>query len=206
MIICFEARCIAKYKLSAWEAVLIKLDLVSASVVVVGVTGVDNLLDEFLNLSWIGSYRNHKIALNGGLLVSWQGSSVERGNFVHVGELAQSTEKVVGRDCGLALEETQPENLGALDFEILADFGSEVVVHDVLKVHLVQIVGPRVQHREALVVDALRPILHDVVANEAEVCLVGFNRIKQVVFVELLFVISNKRSNRFDAGGALQVL
>ena len=144
--------------------------------------------------------------MNGGLLVSWQGGSVECGDFVHVGELSQSTEKVIGRDCGLAFEETQPENLGALDFEILADLGGEVVVHDVLEVHFVQIVGPRVQHREALVVDALRPILHDVVANEAEICLVGFNRIKQVVFVELLLVVANKRSNRLDARGTLQVL
>lgn len=88
MIVCFEARSKAIDKLGAWEAVLIKLDLVSASVVVVSVTGVDNLLDEFLDLSWIGSYRNHKVALNGGLLVSWQGSSVERRDFVHVSELS----------------------------------------------------------------------------------------------------------------------
>ena len=45
----------------------------------------------------------------------------------------------------------------------------EVVVHDVFEVNLIKIVGPWVQHAEALVLDALGSVLLDVGLQEFKV-------------------------------------
>jgi hypothetical protein len=49
-------------------------------------------------------------------------------------------------------------------------------------------------------VDALCPILQDVVTDKREFSLVGLNRIEQVVLDELFLVVSNKRADGLNAG------
>ena len=77
-------------------------------------SGVNNLLDEDGNLLGVVGEAEHKIAGNGGCLVSGKVLVVELGDLVHVAELADGSEEVVGRDGGLRLEESEPENLSVL--------------------------------------------------------------------------------------------
>ena len=53
---------------------------------------------------------------------------------------------------------------------------------------------------EALVLDSLAAVLHDVVTNEGEVGLIGGDWVVQVVFVHLLLWVSNEGSDGLDAG------
>ena len=106
----------------------------------------------------------------------------------------------------MTLEEREPEDLGVLGAEVVADLLSKVVIHDVFEIDFVKIVGPWVEHREALVLDSLRSVLHDVVADELEVGLVGGDWVCEVVFVDILLRVSNEGSNGLDAGGRLEIL
>ena len=48
-------------------------------------------------------------------------------------------------------------------------------------------------------VDALCPILHDVVTDEREFSLVSLNRIQEVILNKLFLVVSDKLADRLDA-------
>ena len=63
--------------------------------------------------------------------------------------------------------------MGILSAEMLAHLRGEVVIHDIFEIDLVEIVGPWVKNREALVLDPLCAILHNVVPDELKVSLVG---------------------------------
>lgn len=121
-------------------------------------------------------------------------------------QLAQCTEKVVCRHRCLTLEKTEPENLGILNPEVFANLSRKIVIHDVLEINLVQIVSPRVEDGEALMVDALSTILQDIITDEGEVRFIGLNRVKEVVLNELFLVVANKRADGLDARGALEIL
>lgn len=170
-----EARRKVRDKFGTGETVVIQLNLVSCSVVAINVAGIDNLLNALLDFLSVYCNGNHKVAVNCGLLIGRKGGRVELRHFVHVGEFSQSTEEVVSRDGSLTFEEAQPKYLGVLNSKVLADLLSEIIIHDVLEVDLVQVVGPRVQHGEALVVNALSAVLHDVISDKLKVGLVGLN-------------------------------
>lgn len=93
--------------------------------------------------------------------------------------------------------------MSVLGAEVLADLGSEVIVHDVLEVDLVKIVSPWVQHGEALVLDALGAILEDVVADEGEVRFVSVNWVTKIILNHLFFDITDEGSDGPDARGTL---
>jgi hypothetical protein len=87
-----------------------------------------------------------------------------------------------------------------------ANAASQVVVHDVFEIDLVEIVGPGVEHAEALVLDALGAVFDDVLLEELEVGLVGGDGVGQVVLVELFLGVADERANSLNAGRRLEVL
>ena len=141
----------------------------------------------------------HEIAGDGSVLVGRQVLVVELGDLVHVAQLAEGTEEVIGRDGHLALEERKPEDLGALGLEGLADLVGEIIIHNVFEVDLVEIVGPWVEHGEALVLDALLAVLLDILLEELEVSLVGVDWVAEIVSVDRLLLVTNERANGLDA-------
>ena len=141
----------------------------------------------------------YEIAGDGSILVGGQVLVVELRDLVHVAQLAEGTEEVIGRDGHLALEECEPEDLGGLGLEGLADLVGEIIIHNVLEVDLIKIVGPWVQHGEALVLDALLAVLLDVLLEELEVGLVGVDRVAEIVSVDGLLLVTNERANGLDA-------
>ena len=147
-----------------------------------------------------------KVTGDGCILVRGQVLVIELGDLVQVGKLAESSEEVIGRNGGLTLEESEPENLGALSLEDGANFGGQVVVHDVLEVDLVQVISPWVQNGESLVLYALRTILHNVRLEELKVSLIGVDRVLEVFGDDRLLLVTNKRANSLNARARLQVL
>ena len=89
--------------------------------------------------------------------------------------------------------------MGARRLELVADLIGQVVVHDVLEVDLVEIVGPRVEHGEALILDTLGAVLLDVFLEELEVSLVSVDWVAEIVSVDWLLLVTNERANGFDA-------
>lgn len=67
--------------------------------------------------------------------------------------------------------------------EIGANFWGQIVVHDVLEIDFVKIVSPGVEHREALVLDALVAVLLDVGLDEFKVGLIGVHRVAEIILV-----------------------
>jgi len=121
-------------------------------------------------------------------------------------DLTDSAKEVVSRDGGLALEEREPKHLGVLVAEARADLGGEVVVDDVLEVNLVKVVGPGVEHGEALVLDPLLAILLDVLTDEVELGLVGADGVGEVILSHNLFGVADERADSLDARRTLEVL
>lgn len=99
----------------------------------------------------------------------------------------------------MALEESEPEDLGALGLEHGANPVGQIVVHDVLEVDLVKIVGPGVEHGEALVLYALATVLLDVLLKELEVGLVGVDGVTQVISIDRFLLVADERANRLNA-------
>jgi hypothetical protein len=62
------------------------------------------------------------------------------------------------------------------------------------------------QHLEALVVHLLVSEPLDVLPNEIEISLVRLDWIAEIILINLLLVISEERTNSFDARSALQIL
>ena len=89
---------------------------------------------------------------------------------------------------------------------MLTHLGGQIVVHDIFEINLIEVVSPRVQDGEALVLDALVPVLHDVLLDEIELSLIGGDGIGKVVLVDVLFGISNKGSDGLDARLGLKIL
>jgi len=63
-----------------------------------------------------------------------------------------------------------------------------------------------VKHGEALVLDALGAVLQDVALDEVEIGLVGRDGVGEVVLVDILFGVTDERSNGLNAGRTLEVL
>lgn len=143
--------------------------------------------------------RKHEVVVDGRLLVGSQVRIVELRDLVQVGELTQSTKEVICRNSSLSFEERKPEDLRVLGFEGCANLFSEVVVHNVLKVDLVEVVGPGVQNRETLVFDALVAITSNVFLKELEGGLIRVNGVRQIVRINRLLLVANERAKRLYA-------
>ena len=62
------------------------------------------------------------------------------------------------------------------------------------------------EHTETLVLDALSAVLKDVLLDEGEVSLIGSDWVGKIVFVELLFWVTDEGSDCTNTGRTLQVL
>jgi len=76
------------------------------------------------------------------LLVSWKVCHIKIWDLVNVSKLSQGAEEIVSGHCSMALEERQPEHLGVLGAEVLADSSCQVIVHDIFEIDLIQVIGP----------------------------------------------------------------
>ena len=127
------------------EISLVNFYLVLESVVTDTATSIDNVLNHGLNAIAVLVEAEHEVTGDGGLLVGGQVLVIVVRNLVHVGQLTEGTKEVISRNSSLTFEESEPKDLSALSFEDAANFGGQVVVHDVFEVDLVQIVSPWVQ-------------------------------------------------------------
>ena len=181
------------------ELTLVNFNLVLEGVVTDTGAGISDLLHNLRDLRAVALQAEHEIAGDCSILVGGQVLVVELRDLVHVAQLAEGTEEVIGRDGHLALEERKPENLCALGLEGLADLVGEIIIHNVLEVDLVEIISPWVQHGEALVLDALLAVLLDVFLEELEVSLVSVDWVVEFVSVDWLLLVTNERANGLDA-------
>jgi len=126
--------------------------------------------------------------------------------LVHLAHLSDSLEELISGTSLLWLEEREPEDLGHGVGEGLADILRQVIVNDVLEVHVIEFVGPGVEDLEALVVHLLTPESEDVFLDKLEVSLVSLDGVAQVVLKNLFLVVPKVRSDGSDARGTLKIL
>ena len=89
--------------------------------------------------------------------------------------------------------------MGVLSAQDGAHFAGQIVVHDILEVNFVEIVGPWVQHGEALVLYALSAVLLDVLLQELELCLVSVHGVTKIVLIDGFLLVTDERSDRLNA-------
>jgi len=121
-------------------------------------------------------------------------------------KLPDGLDELVGGTGELWLEERQPEDLSidALGQDF-ADLTFQICVDDVFHVYRVEVVCPRMQHLEALVLDLLFPVSLNIVLEELERRLVRLDRVAEVVLHDGL-AFSQECADRLDARRALQIL
>lgn len=94
------------------------------------------------------------------------------GDFVHEAEFTESDEEFIRGNSTLRFEEGKPEDLGILSAELAAHFFCQVVVQNVFEVNIVEVISPRMEDLEALVLDALCTETFNVLNDETEFALV----------------------------------
>lgn len=105
------------------------------------------------------------------------------------------------------LEEAEPEDLSIdTGAQLAANLLSQVIVYNILEIDRVELVGPWMEHLEALVVHVLRSKSFNILLNEFKVSLVRFDGIAQIIFVNRLLVVPEERANGLDARSTLQIL
>ena len=82
----------------------------------------------------------------------------------------------------------------------------KIIVHYVFKVNLIEIVGPWMEHREALVLDALLAELGNIIFQEFKVCFVGRDWICQIILDDFFLGVADESTDSFDARTTLQIL
>ena len=177
----------------------VSLDLVLESVVTDTISSIDNILNKRLDLIGVFGQTEDKVAGNGRTLVVGKVLVIEVRNLVQVAEFAEGAKEVISRDGGLALEAGEPEDLGILGSQMLAHFAGQIVVHDVLEIDFVQIIGPWVQHGEALVLDALDTVLLDVLLEEFESRFISGDRVAEIILDDRLLRVTDERADGLDA-------
>lgn len=120
--------------------------------------------------------------------------------------MAYGLHELVGGAGQLWLEESEPEDLrvDALG-EDLANLSLQIGVDNILHVNGVEIVGPRMQHLEALMLDLLFPVSFNVTFEEVKRRLVRLDGVAQIIFDNWL-VLPQERADRLDARRTLQIL
>lgn len=150
--------------------------------------------------------RDHVVGLLGGILVEDEVGVVVGGDLVEASHLSESAEEVISSDGSLTVEEGEPEDLGILGLQSGHNLLAQVIIHNIFEIDFVEVVGPWVEHAEALVLDALGPVLEDVVLDELEGGLVSGDWVLQVVLVQLLLWVADEGATGADAGRTLEVL
>lgn len=131
---------------------------------------------------------------------------VEVGYAVDHADFTKGSEEIISSDSGLALEPREPKSLCGGIVQVLAHFAGKIIVDNVLEVNLVKIICPGVEHGEALMLDALGAVLHDILLDKGEVGFVSAHGVGKIVFSDNLLGVANKRADSLDAGAGLQVL
>ena len=109
-------------------------------------------------------HANNIVGCNHGFVECLKVCSVIVGDAVHLSELPDALDELVSGAGKLGLEEREPEELSVNALgEHFADLSLKIWVNDVFHVDLIKIVGPRVEHLEALVLDFLLSVPLDVV-------------------------------------------
>ena len=100
----------------------------------------------------------------------------------------------------------KPENAGVNWGEVRDNLIGDVVVDDVFEINLIEVVGPGVEHWEALVLDALSAVLLDIFLDEIKVSLVGADRVSKIVLVDGFLGVADEGVDSLDAAWWLEVL
>lgn len=133
---------------------------------------------------------------------------VEVGHLVDFSELAEGLNKLVSRAAKLGLEERKPEKLSVnTRSQEQGNLALKLGINNVFHIDLVEVVGPWMQHLEALILDVLLAVAQDVSLQEIERGLVGFDGVLKVVLIGIdVFVLAQECSDRFDTRRTLHVL
>jgi hypothetical protein len=83
--------------------------------------------------------------------------------------------------------------------KLTADFIGEVVVQNVFEINIIEIVSPRVENLEALILDALLTEALDIFNNEIGFTFINVSGVGNIILVDLLVGIADKLSNSLDA-------
>ena len=177
MLLKLEALGQSAEQLSAREVISVVFDLVLEGAEASRGASLDYLLDHATDELVVVLEREHEVTFHGVSLEFWQELLVKLGHSVDLADLADRCEEVIGGACRLALEVGKPEGPRGFVRQRVANPRGEVIVDDVFEVDLIEVVGPRVQHREALVLNALGAVLEDIVLKELEVRFVGADRV-----------------------------
>jgi len=186
---------------------LVKLDLVSKA----AVTGlVERFLNEFINDGADNSSMlvnaDNVTVIDHELLVCLLFGGPEALKLVDLAELSDHLEEFIGGTGFLWLEEREPEHDSVGVSELGDNFGGQIVVDNVFEINGIKLISPWVKNLEAFMIHFLVSEPLDILTDEVEIGLIGFNWITQIIFIDLLLWVSQERSNSFDARSTLQVL
>lgn len=127
-------------------------------------------------------------------------------HLVHFTDFLNAGEELISWAADIWLEVGKPEDLGVQVWKAVNDLLNQVVVDDVLEVNGVKLVGPWVEHGEALVLDVLVSEGGDILADEVVVGLVSLDWVDQVVWNHALLLVSQEGGHGLDAGRTVEVL
>jgi len=119
---------------------------------------------------------------------------------------SKGLEKIISWNRRLALEVWKPEDTSLESAKILHDFFIDVVVYDILKINLIEVICPWVEHREALVFNSLSTILLDIFFDKCKVSFISWNWVGKIILVNSLFRVADEGVNCLDARWGLKVL
>ena len=142
-----------------------------------------------------------EVAGDGGILVGGKVRIVELRDFVEVSQLTEGSKEVISGHGSLTLKEGEPEDLSTLGRQALAYLLGQIVVHDVFEVDFVEVVGPWVKHREALVLYALSAVLLDVFLQEFKLGLVSVDWVAEIILIDGLLRVTDEGADGLDARG-----
>lgn len=194
----------------ATGAALREPDLVSVkerhAAVPAGGLGV-RLLDELLNLLRVLGKGHGEVVAEHEQFVARLVSRIEMLlDLVHYAVLAEGANELVGGCRKLSLEEGKPKDACLLRLKSFADRLSLILVDHVFEVDLVKIVGPGVQHLEALILHVLLSVSVNIGLNEVIVRLERDHWVFEIILFNSSSGILQKLRNGLDAGLRLQVL
>jgi hypothetical protein len=86
-----------------------------------------------------------------------------------------------------------------LSGKLTADFVSEVVVQNVFEINVIEIVSPRVENLEALVLDTLCSETTNVFLDEGSLAFVNTGGVGDVVVVHSFLGVADKLTDSLDA-------
>jgi hypothetical protein len=82
---------------------------------------------------------------------------------------------------------------------LTADLVAEIVVQNVFEIDIIEVISPRVEHLEALVLDALTAEASNIFHNESRFTFVNGGRVSNIVLINVFLGIADKLSDSLDA-------